>query len=897
MIPQFSQLGNEIHKIILYNVFMKIILDNILYINIILLIAGATSIHLGVSFLKRERHTRGFFKYSVFLLALGNGLCCMGYSIMSLSIDLKLAYYFRVVGLAGIDIYLVAEIMLITSCLNFSRIAEYFIFCISLIAAASDVIIYGHPDSNIFVRYNTYTSYYRADPYRHLFHYTYLVVLATCIFLIALVWLFNVKFKREKRLVLFAFLSNIIFLASSIPDYLLLHGTTKLPHLYYCGGILCAFIVFYLAANNYMMFYITVNSVSRDIFATLGTGLLVFDTNYHLNLSNEYANKLLGLDKEPHRIRLKEIFCLQSGEPLKMFENAASGVDAEYRLTSEVTGKVVLVHFSCKTDKHNQPMCYLLVATDLTEENRLIEEAQAANKAKSEFISNISHEIRTPLNIISGMDELIIRETSDSNIMKYADNIRIASRSLSSLINDVLDFSKIESGKLDLYSEEYAMADLLNDCYNMFSTIAIDKHQQFSIQCDPNVPSKLLGDDVRIKQILSNLLSNAMKYTPENGKVSLDVGFSMNDENSVALTFIIKDNGIGIKEEDIPHLFENFQRFELSRNRTIQGTGLGLSITSKLVSLLHGQIFVDSVYGVGSTFTVKIAQAIVDASPIGDITQSYSASKTKYHSSFRAPEARILAVDDVQMNLDVFVGLLKNTDIKIDTALSGAEALALLDNYYYDIIFLDHMMPEMDGIEVLHEFRKNENSPSKSSPVIMLTANAMMGADKQYLENGFSDYLSKPIKPASLENMVIKHLAPELVIKTEVPVEQIAEEVPEAEIHSFINSLDFLDANAGLEFAAGDEDFYKVIITTYVKEDKRPAMNDFYEKEDWPNYQIVAHSLKGTSLTIGANELSEKAKALEFAVKEDHVDYIIEHHAEVMAEYGVLLEKLKDVVG
>ena len=874
---------------------MEIILNNILYLNIIILLAGATSIHLGASFLKRERHTRGFFKYSVFLLSLGNGLCCMGYSLMSISTNLQMAYYFRVIGLIGIDIYLIAEIILITSCLNFSRIAEYFIICITAISAAFDAIIYGHPDSDIFVRSAGYTSYIRSDPYRHLFHYTYLIILALCMLLISLVWAFNVKFKREKRLVFFAFISNIIFAFSSIPDLMINRLDIPLPHLFFCSGICFAFIVFYLAANNYMVFYITVNSISRDIFSTLGTGLLVFDTNYHLNLSNEYANKLLGLDKEPHRIRLKEIFCLKSGEPLKMFEKASEGMVIDYRLTAEVTGKVTLVNFSCKFDRSDQPMCYILVATDLTEENRLIEEAQAANEAKSEFISNISHEIRTPLNIISGMDELILRESSDQDILKYAQNINVASRNLSSLINDVLDFSKIESGKLELYTGEYCIADLLNDCYNMFSTLAIDKNQHFSIDCKHDIPKSLLGDDVRLKQILSNLLSNAVKYTPENGNILLGVDYKAVGESSVVLSFKVSDNGIGIKEEDIPHLFENFQRFELSRNRTIQGTGLGLSITKNLVSLLHGTISVNSVYGKGSTFTVEIPQIIVDDTPIGNITEKYQVAGVKYHSSFIAPYANILAVDDVQMNLDVFIGLLKKTEIKIDTALSGAEALALLENKYYDIVFLDHMMPEMDGIEVLKILRDLADSPSKDSPAIMLTANAMMGADKKYLENGFTDYLSKPIKPADLEAMVIKHLPAEKVIKQEPTAEQ--PDLSSATEHdSFIKALDFIETNAGLEFAAGDEDFYKQILITYIREDKRSALNDFLAKEDWPNYQIVAHSLKGTSLTIGANKLSEAAKALEFAVKENNISYIKEHHDEVMQEYSVLLDKLEEVL-
>lgn len=876
-------------------IMMEHIYRNVIFLNIIILVAGATSVHLGASFLKRERNSQGFFKYSVFLLALGNGLCCMGYSIMSLSPNIIYAYYFRVIGLFGINLYLIAEILLITSCLHFSRKAEYFIIIFTSLAASFDMIIYGHPASNRFIRYATYnfTSYLKNDPYRILYHYIYIALLALFMFVLGCVWLYTSTFRRDKRLIIFAFLSNFILAASTIPDILKISYDLQLPHLFYCVGIFLAFVVFYVASNNYMTFYITVNSISKDIFSTLGTGLLVFDTNYHLNMANDYAKRLLGLNKEPHRIRLKEIFTLDSGEPFKMFEKATEGMDIDYRLTAEVTGKVVLVNFSCKMDRNHEPMCYILVATDLTEENHLIKEAQAANEAKSEFLSNISHEIRTPINIITGMDELILRECTDEQIIKYADNISVASKNLTSLINDVLDISKIESGKLEICSFDYSIKTVLRDCYNMFINVAEKKHQTLDFICDPNLPKTLKGDEIRIKQILSNLISNALKYTPENGRITADIEFKETaSPESLMLIIKISDNGIGIREEDIPYVFDNFQRFELQRNRTIQGTGLGLSITKNLITLLHGTIIVDSTYGCGSTFTVNVPQSISDHTPIGPIADyKYSGKIRKYESSFIAPAAKILTVDDVQMNLDVFCGLLKKTQVQIDCALTGAEALSMMGSTKYDLVFLDHMMPEMDGVEVLKRLRSDKTSLSHDVPVIMLTANATMGADQQYLADGFTDYLSKPIQPAQLDEMVLKHLHDDLITYTEH-----SENVQATATSDLMHSLDFIDANAGLQFAAGDEDFYRQILNTYIVEDKRPKLNEFLKKGDWPNYQILAHSLKGTSLTIGASEMSAAAKALEFAVKENNLDYIKEHHESVMEEYGKLLEKLKNAL-
>lgn len=879
---------------------MPFIQENMLYCNIIILIIGVTSVHLGVSFLRRERNTKGFFKYSVFLLAIGSGLCSLGYALMSLSPDLTLAYYFRVIGLLGIDVYIIAEIILITSCLNISKTAEIFIIWVTSFAALLDLFIYGNPSSNTFYRINNYTIYVRNDPYRHLFHYSYQLLIAICLLTIGLVWAFNVKYKRDKQLVLFAFLSNFIFALSSIPDLFVDMRTVPFLHASYCIGVSIAFAVFFISANDYMVFYITINSISKDIFSTLGTGLLVFDTNYHLNLSNDYANKLLGLDKEPQRIRLREIFKLRSGEPMRMFDKAQEGIILDYRLTANVTGKVTLVNFSCKMDRNNQPMCYILVATDLTEENRLIQEAQSANAAKSNFLSNISHEIRTPINVISGMNELILRECKDEDIIKYAENIDVASRNLSSLINDVLDFSKIESGKIELISTDFNIGSLLNDGYNLFLALAQQKMQSFALECDPNTPSVLSGDEVRLKQILTNLISNAVKYTPDRGAINVTVTSKELENETIMLIINVTDNGIGIRTEDIPNLFQNFQRFELTKNRSIQGSGLGLAITKNLVDLMHGTINVDSTYGKGSSFTVNLPFKVMDHAPVGEISEHYtSGSSKKYHASFTAKGARVLAVDDVQMNLDVFIGLLKETEIHIDCATSGVQSLELMHKQHYDIIFLDHMMPSMDGIEVLKRLRADRDCINQNTPVIMLTANALMGADRKYLADGFDDYLSKPINPSALEKMVRKHLPDKLInSSTDASGTTNIEPTPEAvELEHFTSKLDFLDVNSGLEFAAEDLDFYRQILDTYMNDDKSTQLERLYNAQDWPNYQIVAHSIKGTSLTIGAAEVSEAAKGLEFAVKEGRYEYIKEHHAEVVAMYKDLLEKLKNSLG
>ena len=874
---------------------MSVLLKNLFYVNLIFLIAGSTSIHMGFGFLRREKNSKGFFKYAVAQLSLGCGLCCMGYSVMALSPNLTVAYIFRVIGLLGINLYLIAEILLVASCLNISRVAEILIGTIASVAAGLDLIIYGSPNTDIFYRRHFYTSYYRADPYRHFFHYTYLLVVAICIFIILVTWALSVRYKRDKQLVFYAFLSNIIFAASGISDIIKPVHDIPFANIYYCGGVFFAYLILFHSANNYMTFYITVAGISKDIFSTIAAGLLVFDTNFHLNLANDYAKKILGLDKEPKRIRLKEIFDLKTGEPLMMFQKSQEGMAIDYRLTANVTGKAILVNFSCKMDRNNDPMCYILVATDLTEENRLIEEAQAANEAKTTFLSNISHEIRTPINIISGMNEMILRESNEANILKYSENINVASRSLTSIINDVLDFSKIESGKLEIVNAEFNIGSVLNDGYNLFLNSTKEKNQSFFMECDSNIPAILKGDENRLKQILSNLLSNAVKYTPEEGNITIKTTYKKIESNKIVLTIEVADNGIGIKAEDIPHIFENFKRLEMSRNRSIQGTGLGLAITKNLVTLLHGTISVDSEYGKGSSFIVQLPFEVYDFSPMGSIDEHYSAGTTKKHRiGFTAPEAHILSVDDVSMNLDVFTGLLKDTGIKIDCATSGAESLDLMGKNRYDIIFMDHMMPEMDGIEVLNIVKSDGDNPNINTPMIILTANATMGADRKYLENGFDDYLSKPIRPNALEHIVLKYLPKNLVIIRKD--EDVEKEEHTVKQKGLIERLAFLDAKAGLEFAAGDEGFYRQILTTYVDEDKKEVMDEYLKNEDWGNYQIQAHALKGTSMTIGAAYLSEKAKTLEFAAKEGNYDYIKNNHKPIMAEYEKLIDDIRDVL-
>lgn len=398
-----------------------------------------------------------------------------------------------------------------------------------------------------------------------------------------------------------------------------------------------------------------------------------------------------------------------------------------------------------------------------------IEIADAANKSKSVFLANMSHEIRTPINAILGFDEMILRETSDSTIKGYAANIKGSGQTLLALINEILDFSKIESGKMEIIPVEYDPAILFNDMLDMIEFRAIEKKLKIKYDIDGSIPSRLYGDELRLREVLTNLLTNAVKYTKE-GCITLTVHRLSSDDTMTRLHFSVKDTGIGIKDEDKEHLWDSFKRLDEKHNRGIEGTGLGLSISHKYIELMGSSLLMESRYGEGSDFYFDVDQKIIDPAPIGDFVsmrRSTHRSVDIYSEGFEAPDAHILVVDDVDLNIAVIKGLLKNSKINIDTASSGYEAIEKMRSFAYDIVFLDHMMPEMDGMETLSRILSDKSIADNSVPIIALTANAISGASQMYIEHGFADYLSKPVNPAHLEKLLIKYLPEDLIrVKT-----------------------------------------------------------------------------------------------------------------------------------
>ncbi len=521
------------------------------------------------------------------------------------------------------------------------------------------------------------------------------------------------------------------------------------------------------------------------------------------------------------------------------------------------------------------------------------EEANQANEAKSYFLSTMSHDIRTPMNAILGLNEMVLRDSHEETVIGYSENIRTAGNTLLGLINDILDFSKIEAGKMDIVNVDYSLVSALNDLVNIVQNKAEDKGLAFNIDVDGKIPSILHGDEIRIKQVITNILSNAVKYTKE-GSVTFSVGYDKIPEkpDSIILKVSVADTGIGIKQEDMDRLFKAFERIEEKRNRNIEGTGLGMSIAQSFLGMMGSKLQVQSVYGEGSVFSFDLEQKVVKWDPVGNYEEAYKRSlsqRRSYSVKFNAPHAKILCVDDTPVNLTVFASLLSRTKMQIDTAESGDEAIVMYKKQHYDVIFLDHMMPDKDGIETLKEMRGIKGSPNDETPIICLTANAISGMREMYIKAGFDDYITKPIDPDRLEMTLLQYLP-----KGKIAPAGDENENDDYVLPDFLYHLEELDVGAGL-MHCGNGESYMTTLKMYRGAVQKNAddIEQFWAVKDIKNTTIKVHALKSTSRVIGALELGEFAARLEKAGNQGDADMLDRELGNLLSKYRKLAKELE----
>lgn len=503
------------------------------------------------------------------------------------------------------------------------------------------------------------------------------------------------------------------------------------------------------------------------------------------------------------------------------------------------------------------------------------EEAEHLADVKSVFLANMSHEIRTPINAMLGMNEMILRECKQQDVLEYAENIERAGQTLLSLINDILDISKIESGKVEITPEEYDIGMAMHDIENIIGVKAEEKGLELKFEVAEDIPGKLYGDELRIKQILINVLNNAVKYT-KRGEIVFCLDWEKIGQDDILMKVLVSDTGIGMKEEELEHIFDAFQRLDMENNRNIEGSGLGMTITNRFLELMNGNIFIESEYGKGTRVRIEIPQQVVEwTAAYFEESQRENTKRRKYQVSFIAPEVRILAVDDNPMNLSVIRGLLKKTMMQVDLVQSGLEAIEAVQREYYDLILMDHMMPQMDGIETMRQIKRLVANKNPHAPIIVLTANATAGSEQRYLEEGFDNYLSKPVQAEKLEQMICFYLPKNMVERQRTLKEQEKEEWKNEALEKEL--LDYgLDMSGGLFYLDYNIEQYLETAEVFLRysAQRKQRVRKLLEDGDIQGYTIEVHSLKSNGKILGSHELSQMAEKLEEQGLRGNIEYL-----------------------
>lgn len=686
---------------------------------------------------------------------------CIGSSIWSFCFGFiwvqenpLMAYYWRCVGMVGTFMYMICAILVI------ARWSGYNLWWVKIIKVFpfSAIILYPflmQKENTIYHMSAIGMTYSFTPSVWNTLYDIYCVGCAIGLFILSGFMAKKGEKKWERITGIRLIFCECVIVAGMLLDTIMpMFGFSAFPGstLSQFFGVLLVYRVYIFVNKN----QVKLENVSKFVYYSVKLPMLIYDNDKHLKIANKSAIDFLKLSIYGYEnVALSDLFELNEeklryGGYSNKLDARCKANDAHCRLDINKIG-----------DEFGETMGFIIIIDDLTDKIRTIEELEAAkrsadnaNKAKSVFLAQMSHEIRTPLNTVLGMNEMISRETVSEQIKSYSSYIKDAGKTLLGIINDILDLSKLDAGKTNIITEDYNLKFVVNDIINLVSLKIKEKGLRFKLDLSRDMPMFLHGDALRIKQIIINIMNNAVKYT-QKGSITLEVEWDKIDLENIMLIFRVTDTGRGIKKEDIDKIFSPFERVDEQENHTIEGNGLGLSITRKLVNLMNGKINVSSVFGEGSVFEVQIPQSIVCSKNREEDDLSKTESET-YH--IKAPNAHVLVVDDVETNRIVVKELLRVTHINVELAESGEQCLELMGKKKYDIVFLDHMMPEMDGIETLKQIKKMEMSLNKDTPIIVMTANAVTGAKRMYLAEGFDDYISKPLGYVELENIIKKYI-------------------------------------------------------------------------------------------------------------------------------------------
>ena len=642
-------------------------------------------------------------------------------------------------------------------------------------------------------------------------------------------------------------------------------------------------LLLYIASKQHGLLDVVL-SAKENIIENTKEGIVVVDNEYNVLYANIAATYLID-----------HVFDNKEGEELEAFMHL---FQKEKNLIELKDGMYeVSVSDIYENTKLRGKMAWFFDVTEAQEYTKEIlqlkDEAERANIAKSAFLANMSHEIRTPMNAILGFSELVIQQEKEESLKDYMYDIKRSAKSLLHIINQILDISKIESGEIEMVQESFYLQTVLEEVLAIITNQANKKGLKCSANFADDLPSEFYGAHVQLREILINILNNGVKYTKE-GEVALKVYCEDIEEDVTNIYFEVSDTGIGMRKEDVNCIYDRFRKLDSMQNQGIEGTGLGMYIVKSLVTRMQGTIDIDSVYGEGTTIKITIPMKVTNRTPMGKL--DVNSIEEKKNRKKIIINAKILVVDDNEVNLKLISSLLLRYHTHADLAISGEQAIEKVQNETYDLIFMDHMMPEMDGVQAMQKIRELDDGKYKEIPIILLTANAIAGFREEMLNIGFEDYISKPIDIAYLEKALMKYLPEEkITILEEEANEDGSSDVIESKITEMKKVLKHFQVDEGIKYSGGSyEDYLEVLkITQERGVDRSEKLQKLFDDKDYSSYTIHVHALKSTAYNIGAMELGDEAQAQEMAGKNENYKYIEERFAFLMEEYQIVLLEIQ----
>lgn len=838
-----------------------------------------------------SRHRKDADSRLIAVMCIGSAIWSVGFGLLIVQSSPEMAYYCRAFGMTGVFLYLIAAQILVC---HISRIPKGWRFVfdgLSLLGIPVYFLTIDRSQSVYFPSALGMTYSFRPG-FANNMYTIYSLALSLCMLGISI---YMIRFSKVRRLQSFGkrfILVIILMMLGTVLDTVFpLVGLPAIP-----GSTMTQFwgmVVLYISVYISNRSKITVENMSEFIYYSISTPILVFDADYRLQIANDAAADFLNINPSilPQKfISIPQLF--QTDED-SVFDFEGSGMSLD--TLCERNQLYCNLAVNKIQDRYADIIGYIIIVTDLSGRMKALQkleeaklEAESANRSKSTFLANMSHEIRTPMNAIMGFSELILKMDIDQKVREYVADIKSSCQNLLAVINDILDISKLDSGKMELSCANFYTCNLLQDAFHIIDIQARRKGLKFTMTVDPQTPHELYGDKTRIRGILINVLNNAVKYTVE-GSVDFSVKVLEKSEDTVKLAYIIADTGIGIRESAKAHLFESFSRFDEKKNSDIEGTGLGLAIVNGYVHLMDGTIDVDSTYGKGSTFTITLSHKIIDSRPIERLSDCPQGSSGLNMGEMKIRDTRVLVTDDNQINLKVIKNTLEYYGFTADTASSGMEAVSLCSRTEYDLVFMDQMMPGMDGIEAMRNIRaiSSHYASGGAGKIIVLTANAIAGMRAELMEKGFDEYLGKPVNFRELERIIIRF----------IPADRISadKKTASSDSASLTELLPNINVELGISHCGGDQSLYvEVLRLLYDSSPEQLAeLKRLHDTRDFSSYTIHIHSIKGQLLNIGHTKLAESARELEYAAKEGRYDYIDGQTESFINDYRLLLTQLE----